>query len=97
MIDMYARTTVDLVPGPIDAAAVDRLKAAAAAAPQSLIVVQLPGRANDLAQHIGHWFGWRRVPGSLSQPPWAAAAHLRPVKTYSLPNGRRYAVLEWRP
>jgi 4-amino-4-deoxy-L-arabinose transferase-like glycosyltransferase len=43
MIDMYARTGAGLIPGPIDAAAIDRLKAAAAAAPHSLIVVQLRG------------------------------------------------------
>ncbi|MEP6545956.1 MAG: glycosyltransferase family 39 protein, partial [Gammaproteobacteria bacterium] len=45
MIDMYARTRVSIIPGPIDAAAVGRLQAAAAAARQSLILVQLPGRA----------------------------------------------------
>jgi len=35
IIDMYARTTVDLIPGPIDAASIDRLKADAGAAPQA--------------------------------------------------------------
>jgi hypothetical protein len=76
MIDMYARTTVGLIPGPIDAAAVDRLKAAAAAAPDSLIVVQL------------------RDVSALS---WLPVSGLRVARTYSLPHGRRYALLELRP
>jgi 4-amino-4-deoxy-L-arabinose transferase-like glycosyltransferase len=76
MIDMYARTTVGLIPGPIDAAAVDRLKAAAAAAPRSLIVVQL------------------RDVSALS---WLPASELRVANTYSLPHGRRYALLELPP
>ena len=56
MIDMYARTTVGLIPGPVDAAAIDRLRAEAEAAPQSLIVVQLPGRANVFGQRLAHYF-----------------------------------------
>jgi 4-amino-4-deoxy-L-arabinose transferase-like glycosyltransferase len=102
MIDMYARTTVGLVPGPIDAAAIDRLKTAAAAS-HSLILVQLrvqsPARA-----------AWRSVPDSTQrqsapvQPPedvsalsWLPASGLRMTKTYSLPHGRRYALLELPP
>jgi 4-amino-4-deoxy-L-arabinose transferase-like glycosyltransferase len=76
VIDMYARTTAGLIPGPIDAAAVDVLKAAAAAAPQSLIVVQL------------------RDASALS---WLPASGLRVASTYSLPHGRRYALLELPP
>lgn len=106
MIDMYARTGVVLLPGPIDAAAVDRLRAAAAAAPQSLVVVQLqvrpPGRAKLLVQRLTSRLGLRR--GGTGQPAdaepepaWAGAAHLRVAMTYSLPNGRRYALLEVQP
>jgi 4-amino-4-deoxy-L-arabinose transferase len=76
MIDMYARTSVALIPGPIDAAAIDRLKTAAAAAPHSLIVVQLRG---------------------VSALSWLPASGLRVTKTYSLPHGRRYALLELAP
>jgi 4-amino-4-deoxy-L-arabinose transferase-like glycosyltransferase len=99
MIDMYARTTVDLIPGPIDAAAVDRLIAETHAAPQSLIVVQLPKGTSALAQRLAHYFGSRRStpappPEGEAQPPWAVAARLRTAKTYSLPNGRRYALFE---
>ena len=105
IIDLYARTTVVLIPGPIDADAIDRLKGAAAAAPQSLVVVQLPARARTLtqglAQRVGlaqHFWPARPPPAAspdaLSVPAWAIAARLRLAKSYSLPNGRSYALLE---
>ena len=97
IIDMYARTTVDLIPGPIDMASVEHLRADAAAAPQSLVVVLLPGRAGSIAQQLR--FGSRRDPSarrSDGQPelPWLQSAGLRMAKSYALPNGRRYALLE---
>ncbi|HEV7613262.1 MAG TPA: glycosyltransferase family 39 protein [Steroidobacteraceae bacterium] len=101
MIDMYARTDPGVVPGPIDAAAIDRLRAAAGAAPQSLVVVQLPAHARALSQELGQRLGLRH--GPPAQPPdadaprWAAAAGLRLATTYSLPHGRRYALLERQP
>lgn len=99
MIDMYARTRVSLIPGPIDAAAIDRLRTDALAAPQSRIVVQLPGRPGPLAQRLASYLGLRlgNLHGptdSESEPAWAGAARLRVAKSYSLPNGRRYALLE---
>jgi len=100
MIDMYARTTVDLIPGPMDAAAIDRLRAAIETAPQSVILVQLPGLANEAAQRLKHYFGSRRngmVQSPALLPSWADAAHLRLANIYSLPNGRRYALLELPP
>jgi 4-amino-4-deoxy-L-arabinose transferase len=78
MIDMYSRTSVGVIPGPIDATAVGRLRAAVDAAPESVVVVHLPGHAP-------------------SEPQWAAPARFRLAKSYSLPNGRRYALLEPRP
>jgi hypothetical protein len=99
---MYARTTVTLIPGPIDAAAIYRLRTDAVAAPQSRIVVQLPGRSSPVARRLAVYLGLRR--GSLtdstdgeSEPAWAGAARLRIAKSYSLPNGRRYALLELQP
>src|SRR3984957_6289011 len=86
IIDMFARPTVSLIPGPIDVAAVDRLQADVGTAPQSLIVVQLPGRAGSFAQRQ-----------SEDGPAWLGAAGLRVAKIYSLPNGRRYALLERNP
>jgi hypothetical protein len=98
MIDMYVRTPVELVAGPIDAAAMERLRAAAAAAPQSLIVVQLPGRAGSIEQRLAQSFGFHSVvpaqPDHESELPWLQAAGLRVARSYSLPNGRRYALLE---
>jgi 4-amino-4-deoxy-L-arabinose transferase-like glycosyltransferase len=100
IIDMYARTTVDLIPGPVDAASIEHLRADTVAAPQSLIVVLLPGRATAIAQRYG--FGSRRGPSaqrSDGQPelPWLQSAGLRLAKSYALPNGRRYALLEPNP
>ncbi len=100
MIDMYARTTVDLIPGPIDAAAVHRLRIDIDAAPQSLIVVQLPGHGNPIAQRLAHYFRLRQsgpTPDGETELPWLREAQLKIAKNYSLPNGRRYALLESRP
>jgi 4-amino-4-deoxy-L-arabinose transferase-like glycosyltransferase len=102
MIDMYARTTVDLIPGPIDAAAIGRLRADIDAAPDSLIVVQLPGHARLVAQRFARYLGLRRSasappPDDEPLPPWVQAARLRLAKAYSLPNGRRYALFESQP
>jgi 4-amino-4-deoxy-L-arabinose transferase-like glycosyltransferase len=89
IIDMYARTQVALVPGPIDAAAIGRLEAAVGAAPHARVVVQMPV-TRQLAD-----------PAAASDvhavPAWAVEARLRLVKSYSLPNGRRYALLEQQP
>jgi 4-amino-4-deoxy-L-arabinose transferase-like glycosyltransferase len=98
MIDMYARTHVLLIPGPLDAAAIDRLRDAAGAVPHRLVVAQLPGGANIAAQRFARYLGLRNGrPAQLPDgglPPWAAAAGLRLATSYSLPNGRRYALLE---
>ena len=89
IIDMYARTAVALVPGPIDAAGIGRLSAASTAAPEARIVVLLPNRVK---------FGdrWRSRPtlDIALELPWMQWLHLRVAKDYSLPNGRRYALLE---
>jgi 4-amino-4-deoxy-L-arabinose transferase-like glycosyltransferase len=102
IIDMYARTSVDLIPGPIDAASIARLRADAEAAPQSLIVVLLPGRLGSIAQRLRYGFGPRRggtAQRSDGRPelPWLQSAGLRMAKSYALPNGRRYALLERDP
>jgi 4-amino-4-deoxy-L-arabinose transferase-like glycosyltransferase len=102
MIDMYARATVAVVPGPIDDDAIDRLRARAQAAPQSLIVVQLPAHSRLIALGLAHRLGLGQRGSALppdEEPalPWAAAARLRLAKNYSLPNGRRYALLASQP
>jgi hypothetical protein len=45
MIDMYSRTDAAVIPGPLDNGAIERLKARLSAAPQSLVLMQLRGRA----------------------------------------------------
>jgi 4-amino-4-deoxy-L-arabinose transferase-like glycosyltransferase len=102
IIDMYARTSVSLIPGPIDAAGIQRLRTEVLAAPKSLVVVQLPGRASAVAQRLARYFGLRQSgpaqpPDSKSEPAWLGEAHLGVAKSYSLPNGRRYALLELQP
>jgi 4-amino-4-deoxy-L-arabinose transferase-like glycosyltransferase len=102
MIDMYARTQVGLIQGPIDAAAIERLRADIEAAPQSLIVVQLPAHSRAIAQRLARSFGRERreselTPDEEPQLAWVAAARLRLAKSYSLPNGRRYALFTSPP
>jgi 4-amino-4-deoxy-L-arabinose transferase-like glycosyltransferase len=84
IIDMYARTRAAMIPGPIDAAAVDRLRADALAAPQSLVLVQVPG----------HPFSITQRPDGEPGLPWREAAGLKVAQYYALPHGRRYALLE---
>lgn len=97
-IDMYVRTKVDLIDAPLDAAAIGRLQRLTAALPDAYVVVQLPGREvsaslRRIAARVGIVLDGK--PTSLdSAPPWAAAARLRIANLYSLPNGRRYALLE---
>jgi 4-amino-4-deoxy-L-arabinose transferase-like glycosyltransferase len=101
MIDMYARTTVRLIPGPIDAAAIGRLRAAAGAAPQSRVVALLPA-GESVARRLARRFGGAHSGPAAefdapSAPLWAAAAQLQLATSYSLPNGRRYALLKPLP
>jgi 4-amino-4-deoxy-L-arabinose transferase-like glycosyltransferase len=100
MIDMYARTSVGLIPGPIDAAAIGALKSAVESAPQSLIVAQLPAPAHRVAQRLARALGNGQagsVSDSPAEPAWAQAAGLRLAMSYSLRNGRRYGLLQLGP
>jgi len=100
-VDMYARTSVGLIPGPITTASVERLRSRLSSEPQSLVVTQLPGRHSsrtfrELAAHLG--LEGRLGPAPLFDdaqlPAWAADLKLRVAHLYALPNGRRYALLE---
>jgi hypothetical protein len=107
MIDMYARTDVVLIAGPIDSAAILRLRAAALAAPQSLIVVQFPGRSParerllELAQRLNRGARPRgrseQKADTESALSWLPNTGFRLAMSYSLPNGRRYGLLALRP
>jgi len=89
VIDMYARQSVGRIAGPLDAAGIERIRAAAAAAPMSLFLVQLPSRSPQLP--------WRPRPPQADVSPLWAAAKIQMAKSYSLPNGRRYALLQVMP
>jgi 4-amino-4-deoxy-L-arabinose transferase-like glycosyltransferase len=90
LVDMYARTSVARILGPLDAAALDRMRAAAAAAPDSFFLVQLPTRT---ALRLP----WRAPPSVAQIPGWMQAADIAMVENYAVPNGRRYALLRLRP
>jgi hypothetical protein len=87
---MYARTSVDRIPGPLDAAGIARVRAVAAAAPDSFFLVQLPKQSPP-------GLPWRPRPPDAALPAWIQAANLRLIDTYSVPYGRRYALLRLRP
>lgn len=98
LIDMYARTAVELIPGRIEPRALERLKEKMASEPRAAVVVQLSGRSLTPAfQRIADAFGRGTGPTKDSandEPPWSAALRLRILRRYALPNGRRYALLE---
>jgi 4-amino-4-deoxy-L-arabinose transferase len=89
LIDMYARPAVERIAGPLDAAGIDRVRSVAAAAPMSLFLVQLPSRSPQLP--------WRARSPQPDVPPQWEAAGIRVARSYSLPNGRRYALLQVAP
>ena len=102
IMDMYARTDLGLIPGPIDSAAIGRLQTQVRAAPQSLVVVQLPGRPTRIGQRLAQYLGLRQstlehAPPVESLLPWLSGTSLKTAKSYSLPNGRSYALLEFQP
>jgi 4-amino-4-deoxy-L-arabinose transferase len=91
IIDMYARTSVDKIPGPLDSAGIEeRMRAAATAAPDILLLVQL---SNQPPPRLP----WRARPQDAALPPWISEANLNVIETYSVPYGRRYALLRLRP
>ncbi len=100
LIDMYARTSVGLVGGPLDRASIERLRESMARDPQAVVVVQLPGRSvsatfRRVAAQLG--LGLEQSRDTAPDPPaWASAIGLQVDRIYALPNGRRYALLESR-
>jgi hypothetical protein len=86
IIDMYARTSVERIPGPLDAAGIERVRAAAAASPYSFFLVQLPKQSPP-------GLPWRTRPQDAALPAWIQAANPLLINIYSVPYGRRYALL----
>ena len=93
VIDMYARTDAELVPGPLGSAALADLRARLAREPGALVVTLLPGRELEGAfRENAERFDARALDDGL--PSWIAASGLKIARRYALPNGRRYALLE---
>jgi 4-amino-4-deoxy-L-arabinose transferase-like glycosyltransferase len=99
-VDMYAFTSVGLIPAPATAASIERLRAQLALAPQSVVMTQLPGRSDsrfvgDLSRRLGLPQLVAVPRADNAQPPlWAAGLKLHVAHRYALPNGRRYELLE---
>ncbi len=92
-VDMYARTSVARISGPIDAATLDRLEEALAEEPRARALVQLEGR--ELAgsvRAIAARVGLKLAPVP-PDPDWLREPRFGIVGRYGLPNGRRYALL----
>ncbi len=88
IIDMYATTSVQSIPGPLDSIGIGRVQSIASVEPGSLFLLYLPTQS---ALRLP----WRGKPPQTGLfPRWLPEANLRIQKTYSLPNGRRYALLE---
>jgi 4-amino-4-deoxy-L-arabinose transferase-like glycosyltransferase len=93
VIDMYARTGAELVPGPLGATALAELRERLAREPDARVVTLLPGRELVGAFRVS---AERFKPRALDDelPTWIAASGLKIAHRYALPNGRRYALLE---
>jgi 4-amino-4-deoxy-L-arabinose transferase-like glycosyltransferase len=89
IVDMYTRQSVERIAGPLDAAGIDRIRAFAAAAPDSLFLLQLPSQAPQ--------FPWRARAPQADLPPALQSTNFAVAGSYSLPNGRRYALLRIKP
>jgi 4-amino-4-deoxy-L-arabinose transferase-like glycosyltransferase len=98
-VDEYVSPAVARAAAPQGEAAARRLTTLMTSAPYRYALVQLEGR--DLTPQlkaVARALGIRRVPAAPSAAPaWLEDAHLRIVKLYSLPNGRRYALLAAAP
>jgi 4-amino-4-deoxy-L-arabinose transferase-like glycosyltransferase len=101
-VDMYTRSAVTRIPGPIDAVALAQLRLFLAGTPHAHVLVQIPGR--ELSPQLHQVLIDLGVPparlldhdGELGELASLEAAGVVVVKRYALPNGRRYALLESR-
>ncbi len=95
-VDLFVTPTAERVPGPIDDRSLSRMRAMLAQAPRSLVLVQLEGRAmTPQAQALARRFGLKKLAAPVpGLPAWLAATAPRTLNVYSLPNGRRYALIQ---
>jgi len=97
-VDLYASTSAAFIPGPIEVRAEESLRRRLAEDPHSVIVAQLPSyndspTLRQLAGALGLANPFPVVQPDAPAPPWAADFGLHVEHVYSLPNGRRYALL----
>jgi hypothetical protein len=97
-IDLYTRPTVQWIPPPLTPAALTSLRQDLDAAPEGVVVLQLPGRGDSpaLRRAAARWGLPLPAPRAAAEeiPGWVTDAGLRIAHRYALPNGRRYVLLE---
>ena len=92
LVDLYTRTDVTELPGPINSAALDSLRDRLVKSPLTLVFVQIPGREPS---RLSRWWTTRiDTNPHKTQLSWLAVTDLRVARRYSLPNGRHYFLLE---
>jgi 4-amino-4-deoxy-L-arabinose transferase-like glycosyltransferase len=96
LVDLYVGAEVLLVPEADVRGRMRTLARFTAQNPASRVLVQIDGRDySPLIAKIAGAFKHKENTGAIAwELAWLAEAHLRIAKRYSLPNGRRYALLE---
>jgi 4-amino-4-deoxy-L-arabinose transferase-like glycosyltransferase len=87
VIDMYARTSVQTIMGPLNPAALQRMQARVDAVPNTLVLVLVPGRPATRG------LGRSAAPPTATSLPWIQDTRMQLANSYALPHGRRYALL----
>ncbi len=88
VIDMYARTSVQTIVPPLNGPALQRMRSQVEAAPETRVLVLVPGRSRPPAG-----LSRRPAPAISASLPWISGMGMQIANAYSLPNGRRYALL----
>lgn len=93
-VDQYVSTEVERAPAPAGDSDAQQLTAWLRSGGERRALLQLEGRAlSPLLTRLVVKLGNSNMPAPRAAPPWIGAAHLRIVRLYALPNGRRYALL----
>ena len=80
--------SVGRIAGPLDAAGIERAARSRRRGAQTVF------SWSQLAKQSPPGLPWRPRPQEAALPAWIQAANLRVIETYSVPYGRRYALLE---
>jgi hypothetical protein len=95
-VDLYVGEGILSVPESDAAVRLEKLAALAAGNTAARVLVEIDGRefSPTMSRITGAFKHRPNAGASAWELPWLAAAHLRLSKRFSLPNGRRYALLE---